>query len=949
MAGVPTPDFRAVFRGAPDLYLLLDPALIIVDVSEAYLRATMTERASIVGRHLFEIFPDNPDDPAATGVRNLETSLERVLRMKSADAMAVQKYDIRKPEDEGGGFEERYWSPVNTPILGDDGSLLYIVHRVEDVTDFIRLKREGAAQQERTQALLTQNEEIEAEIMRRAREVQEANRKLDVANIELARLNAETQRLAEAQRSFFAHVSHELRTPLALILGPAQKLLTDGRLASDQTREVEVVGRNARTLLRHVNDLLDVVKFNTGAMTANYARINLAETVRTAAAHFSSAGGERDISLAVSAPESLDAEADGEKLERILLNLLANAFKFAPSKGRIDCSLIADEATAFISVADNGPGVPPHLREAIFEPFHQGDGEMSRHASGTGLGLAIVHQFAELHGGAVDVRDAPGGGALFEIRIPLRAPATAKLTGAQDACLAEWNYQQATETSPRAHETLTTPIGAAPLILLIDDSGDMRRFVGDLLAKRYRVVTARDGHEGLEKARMLPPDLIISDMMMPEMSGEELLPRLRQTRELCDIPVLFLTAKADEHTRIEALRAGANDFLAKPFSEEELLVRADNLIVAKLTADRLKRDQRALEKADLAKTRFLAVASHDMRQPLHALTLYLSALERRVENEETRSIIYKMERATNSMVTMFSTLLDLARIQAGVITPEIARFPLQDIFDRIVAEHPGGQVEAGPTSIVLLSDASLIERALRNLVSNAVKHGGGAAQLSAAIVGNRAEIAVSDNGPGISEEDQARIFDEFVRLDSRSGEGLGLGLAIVKRIAELLDSPVHIVSSPGHGARFVLRAHLAGAGATRTPRLVNPVAHMSGAAVLVIDDDALAREAVAGAMADLGAVVRSAGNEAEAEAVLADGFIPRLLVMDLRIDGELAGVAIAHRLQGKFDSSMRVIVVTGDTGPETLSLLRTSGYRWLIKPVSPQDLSAVAAEQLRAA
>jgi signal transduction histidine kinase len=352
--------------------------------------------------------------------------------------------------------------------------------------------------------------------------------------------------------------------------------------------------------------------------------------------------------------------------------------------------------------------------------------------------------------------------------------------------------------------------------------------------------------------------------------------------------------------------------------------------------------------SDLAKTRFLAVASHDMRQPLHALTLYLSALERRVETDEARGIIHKMERATNSMVTMFSTLLDLARIQAGVINPEIEEFPLQDIFDRIVAEHPGAKVEATATSIVLRSDPSLVERALRNLVSNAVKHGGGAARLSAVIAGDRAAIAVIDNGPGISEEDQKRIFDEFVRLEGRA-EGLGLGLAIVKRIADLLDIPIELASSPGHGARFTLRAQLAGAGAARTPRPENPPAHLAGATVLVVDDDALAREAVAGALLDLGAVVRAAANERGAEEEIADGFVPKLLVMDLRIDGELAGVEIALRLRAKFDPPPQVIVVTGDTGPETLALLRTSGFKWLIKPVSPQDLSAAAAEQMRAA
>src|SRR6185436_8177686 len=183
--------------------------------------------------------------------------------------------------------------------------------------------------------------------------------------------------------------------------------------------------------------------------------------------------------------------------------------------------------------------------------------------------------------------------------------------------------------------------------------------------------------------------------------------------------------------------------------------------------------------SDLAKTRFLAVASHDMRQPLHALTLYLSALDRRVENPEARGILAKMERATDSMIAMFSTLLDLARIQAGAVEPEIADFALQDVFDRLAAENPGGNLTVMRTHLRVHSDAVLVERALRNLVSNALKHGGGEARISARLAGPRVEVVVADNGPGIAPEDQARVFDEFVRLDGR-GEGLGLGLSIVR-------------------------------------------------------------------------------------------------------------------------------------------------------------------------
>ena len=191
----PTPlDFRALFESAPGLYLVLTPDLKIVAVSDGYLRATMTQRQAILGRGIFEVFPDNPDDPTATGVRNLSASLERVLRDKATDAMAVQKYDIRRPDAEGGGFEERYWSPVNSPVFGPGGEVAYIIHRVEDVTEFVRLKQRGVEQDKLAQQMRVRAEQMEAEIFLRAQELQEANRQLRQANDELGRMKAELER-----------------------------------------------------------------------------------------------------------------------------------------------------------------------------------------------------------------------------------------------------------------------------------------------------------------------------------------------------------------------------------------------------------------------------------------------------------------------------------------------------------------------------------------------------------------------------------------------------------------------------------------------------------------------------------------------------------------------------------------------------------------------------------
>jgi signal transduction histidine kinase len=228
--------------------------LTIVAVSDAHLHATMTRREEILGRGLFDVFPDNPDDPGATGARNLRAALQQVIQNRAPDAMAVQKYDICRPEFEGGGFEERFWSPVNSPVLGSSGELLYIIHRVEDVTEFVRLKQLGSEQRKLADELQSRAASMEMEVYLRAQEVQEANRRLRTANEELAtkekeltRLYDRLHRLDQLKTQFFANVSHELRTPLGLILGPVKKLLSLGELPAMHRRDLEVVRCRTRS------------------------------------------------------------------------------------------------------------------------------------------------------------------------------------------------------------------------------------------------------------------------------------------------------------------------------------------------------------------------------------------------------------------------------------------------------------------------------------------------------------------------------------------------------------------------------------------------------------------------------------------------------------------------------------------------------------------------------
>lgn len=580
------PEFRQLFEASPHPYMVLRPdaCFTIVAVSNRYLEVTCTSREIMIGRGLFEVFPDDPGDLSSSSVSDLRISLNRVLADRAPDVMGVQKYDIPL-RDGSGGFEVRYWSPVNTPVFGADGEITLILHYAEDVTEFIR-GREQASQEsaERLGKVEAHAERMAADVMRRTAEVKEANRALKSAMEELARLNARLTEMDRLKSEFFANVSHELRTPLTLIMAPLEQKLR-GPAGADFTatarKETEMMLRNARLLYRHVSDLLDAAKLEAGGMRPEYARIDFARLVRSLAAQFDSLAHERGIAYRISVPPTLTIEADGEKLQRILLNLLSNTFKFTPDGGAIEIRLSADETTARLEVQDNGPGVPEDMREAVFERFRQVEGGANRRHGGTGLGLAIVKEFTALHGGAVSVAAADGGGALFAVRLPLKAPGGTPMQEAA-AALDPAIERQAVEELAAAGARSPADDGAAPrdapLVLIVEDNTDMNAFIADTLRSRYRVASAGDGRAGLEMALALAPDLILADVMMPVMSGDAMVLELRRHPELAGVPIVMLTAKADDALRVKMLEAGVQDYLAKPFSVEELLARVDGLL-----------------------------------------------------------------------------------------------------------------------------------------------------------------------------------------------------------------------------------------------------------------------------------------------------------------------------------------------------------------------------------
>jgi PAS domain S-box-containing protein len=423
------------------------------------------------------------------------------------------------------------------------------------------------------------------------------------AEDEIARKNAELEslldriRLLDQQKNdFFANVSHELRTPLALILGPAEELLASGdNLSAQQRRQMGVIQRNATTLLKHVNDLLDLARLDAQRMDLHHTRIDLAALVREHAEQFHAVAPQLDLSYVIATPPSLHATLDQDKTERILQNLLSNAFKFTPPGGRVRCALErTGKHRCLITVQDSGPGVASEMRQLIFERFRQGQTGTTRNFGGTGLGLAIAKEFTELMHGSITVTAAAGGGSLFQVELPLEPPGDVALHEAVSPARVlpkpALNTALAELTSPEEATPMDRAPAGAPRILVVEDNPDMRRFICDALGTEFSVVAAPDGEAALEIALACPPDLLVTDLMMPRLGGDRLVDALHATPGLKDLPVLVLSAKDDAALRARLLASAAQDYVTKPFSAQELRARVRNLATMKLARDGLQRE-----------------------------------------------------------------------------------------------------------------------------------------------------------------------------------------------------------------------------------------------------------------------------------------------------------------------------------------------------------------------
>jgi signal transduction histidine kinase len=547
-------------------------------------------------------------------------------------------------------------------------------------------------------------------------------------------------------------------------------------------------------------------------------------------------------------------------------------------------------------------------------------------------------------------------------------------------------------------------LAASAAILIVDDTpANLAVIVDCLEAQGFRVLVAQDGEEGVQRAEFVRPDLILLDVMMPGLNGFAACRRLKASAATRNIPVIFMTALADTDSKIAGFAAGGVDYVTKPFETAEVLARvnahltvaamrsrlaAQNLQLQHEIAERqhmeeelrllnieledrvcgrtveLEASNRRLletnhelriakadaEHANAAKSRFLAAASHDLRQPLNAMSLLLGSLHRRVPEGRAREIVEQLRSSLDIMIKLFNALLDLSKLDAGAVEVHLEPVPMAMVFEHLHADYAAAARAKGldlrivPSRAVLHSDVVLLERILRNLLSNAIRHTAtGRVLVGCRHRGRMLRIDVLDTGPGIPADMLDAIFDEFYQIGNPArlhAEGHGLGLAIVRRTARLLGHRLEVVPAPGRGTCFSVEVPVMEGqppSTVKNPPEALPAPHVRSVSVLLVEDDPLVAEAMQLALEDIGCNVRSAASGEEALA-LASRSAPQMVIADYRLPGDRNGLDTIVALRTQVEKDIPASIITGDLSAEIQARAKRAGVHFLHKPIQPKEL-----------
>ncbi len=807
--------------------------------------------------------------------------------------------------------------------------------------------------------------------------------------------------LAELDRAktvFFNNVSHEFRTPLTLILGPLEDVLSSkngSKVTTKEREQLQLVHRNSLRLLKLVNTLLDFSRIEANRIEAVYEPVDLAVFTTELASVFRSTIERAGLRLIVDCPTLPEAVyVDREMWEKIVLNLLSNAFKFT-FIGQISVSLHWYSEYVELEVQDTGTGIPAAELPYLFERFYRVQGSRGRTYEGSGIGLSLVQDLIRLHGGSVRVISKVNQGSSFIVLLPTGTahlpteriasgydlPNTASVTAAFVEEARRWLPED--DRGSRGREEVITSNSFAKAaspnsparILLADDNADMRDYLKHLLQPYYEVEAVTDGIAALAAARRQIPNLVLSDIMMPGMDGLQLLHELRADSNTKEIPIILLSARAGEESRVEGLEMGADDYLVKPFSARELLARVRaNLELSQLRKDALaERTERIqqqaarveAEAANRMKDEFLQVLSHEIRTPLNGMLGWVKMLSQgKLDSSATARALETIERNAKAQAKLIDDLLDVSRIIQGKLRLEKCPVSLVSvILEAIETVKPQAQAKDITIEFMLeesasyvWGDVSRLQQVVWNLLSNAVKFTPSAGQVEVGlqVTDTNALLVVKDTGVGINAEVLPYIFDRFRQADAsttRTYGGLGLGLAIVRHLVEMHDGTVEAQSAgKGLGATFSVRLPLMNKSSNSTgAELISAKADdqvlLNGLRILVVDDEADGRELVAFILEQHGALVNEAASVAQALSALESG-IPHILISDLGMPKE-DGYSFIRKIRAlpvEKGGKIPAIALSAYAKEEDRKRALMTGFQmYLSKPFDPDELIVMVA------
>jgi signal transduction histidine kinase len=680
--------------------------------------------------------------------------------------------------------------------------------------------------------------------------VQERTRELEAANQGLKELDRLKSR-------FFANISHELRTPLTLILAPLGSMLSGamGSFNDEQREHLRGIRGSGMELLRLINDLLDLSKLEESRMRLLVERVDLGTLLGKIVSYSAPLAERKKIRVVLKPGTGPVVEADSRKLERVFVNLLTNALKFTEEGGRVTLSVERRGESAVVSVEDTGIGIPQESLERIFDRFHQVDDTTIRTRGGTGIGLALAKELVELHTGTLTVTSSIGQGSTFTVEIPIDAdgipsdridrriedmPVTLRRRE-EDLGLPEWNEEVTASPEYRfmgienATERRLVPRTngsgfKSARLLVVDDNPELLRYVHRVLSEFYDVMPVQDGERAWEVMQKEHPDLVISDVMMPGVSGLELCRLIKKEPATQDTPVILLTARGSTEHRIEGHEVGADEYIPKPFEADELLAAVSGLLLSRVRRSEVaaRRHSASLETLLAGMAHELRNASHQVRSA-HAVMRKLSS--RVLENgggrdpelvEDLRGRVEKMDAISHRALSRISKVVrGLQQYSIGQASLQWSDVDIDDLVRREVrmlgVEDRSIHVDLalGSAGVVRGSTEELRQMIL-NLVENAVHavEEGGTVRVRTERLSGKLRLVVVDDGRGIPADVLDRVFDPFFTTRD-PGQGMGLGLALVKRTVTDHGGSIEIASQEGEGTEVVVELPALGVQAAR--------------------------------------------------------------------------------------------------------------------------------------